>query len=75
MIENILSYLFASNQSWTLAKLRYFNPIGAHKIGLICKDPKGIPNNLLPYISLVAVGKLEKLKVYGEISQLQMEQV
>jgi len=65
IIEQILSDLCASNQSWAVAQLRYFNPIGAHKSGLIGEDPKGIPNNLLPYISQVAVGKLEKLKVYG----------
>jgi UDP-glucose 4-epimerase len=65
MIEHILSDLCASNQSWAIAQLRYFNPIGAHKSGLIGEDPKGIPNNLLPYISQVAVGKLETLKVYG----------
>jgi UDP-glucose 4-epimerase len=65
MIEQILSDLCASNQSWAVAQLRYFNPIGAHKSGLIGEDPTGIPNNLLPYISQVAVGKLEKLKVYG----------
>ena len=65
MIEKILSDLCASNQSWVVAQLRYFNPIGAHKSGLIGEDPKGIPDNLLPYVSQVAVGKLEKLKVYG----------
>ena len=65
IIEQILSDLCASNQSWAVAQLRYFNPIGAHKSGLIGEDPKGIPYNLLPYISQVAVGKLEKLKVYG----------
>ena len=65
MIEQILSDLCVSNRSWAVAQLRYFNPIGAHKSGLIGENPKGIPNNLLPYISQVAVGKLKKLKVYG----------
>ena len=65
MVEQILSDLCTSNQSWAVAQLRYFNPIGAHKSGLIGEDPKGIPNNLLPYISQVAVGALDKLKVFG----------
>ena len=65
MIEQMLCDLCSSNQIWTVAQLRYFNPIGAHKSGLIGEDPMGIPHNLLPYISQVAVGKLKKLKVYG----------
>jgi UDP-glucose 4-epimerase len=65
MIEQILCDLCASDQRWAVAQLRYFNPIGAHKSGLIGEDPRGIPHNLLPYISQVAVGKLEELKVYG----------
>ncbi len=64
-IEEILRDLFVADDSWCIALLRYFNPIGAHKSGLIGEDPKGIPNNLMPYISQVAVGKLEKLHVFG----------
>lgn len=64
-IEEILRDLYIADSSWCIALLRYFNPIGAHKSGLIGEDPKGIPNNLMPYISQVAVGKLEKLHVFG----------
>ena len=64
-IENILSDLYNSDKEWSVALLRYFNPIGAHKSGLIGEDPKGIPNNLMPYISKVAVGALEKLHIFG----------
>lgn len=65
MIEEILGDLFVSDNSWSIALLRYFNPIGAHKSGRIGEDPQGIPNNLMPYISQVAVGKLQELKVFG----------
>ena len=64
-IEEILRDLYISDNSWSIAILRYFNPIGAHESGLIGEDPKGIPNNLMPYISQVAVGKLSKLHVFG----------
>ena len=64
-IEEILRDLYIADNDWCIALLRYFNPIGAHKSGLIGEDPKGIPNNLMPYISQVAVGKLEKLHVFG----------
>lgn len=64
-IEHILTDLYAADKDWCVALLRYFNPIGAHKSGLIGEDPKGIPNNLMPYISQVAVGKLDKLHVFG----------
>lgn len=64
-IEEILRDLYVADNDWCVALLRYFNPIGAHKSGLIGEDPKGIPNNLMPYISQVAVGKLEKLHVFG----------
>ncbi len=64
-IEEILRDLYAADNGWSIALLRYFNPIGAHESGLIGEDPKGIPNNLMPYISQVAVGKLEKLHVFG----------
>jgi len=64
-IEEILKDLYASDNTWSVALLRYFNPIGAHKSGTIGEDPKGIPNNLMPYISQVAVGKLKELHVFG----------
>ena len=64
-IEEMLRDLYVADKEWCIALLRYFNPIGAHKSGLIGEDPKGIPNNLMPYISQVAVGKLEKLHVFG----------
>ena len=64
-IEHILTDLYAADKDWCVALLRYFNPIGAHKSGLIGEDPKGIQNNLMPYISQVAVGKLDKLHVFG----------
>ncbi len=65
-IEEILRDLYVSDKDWCIALLRYFNPIGAHKSGLIGEDPKGIPNNLMPYISQVAVGKLKELHVFGD---------
>ena len=65
-IEEILRDLYLSDNSWGIAILRYFNPIGAHESGNIGEDPKGIPNNLMPYIAQVAVGKLEKLHVFGD---------
>ena len=65
MIEKILTDQCVADPQWSVAQLRYFNPIGAHKSGLIGEDPKGIPNNLLPYISQVAVGKLKELSVFG----------
>ncbi|MCQ6275283.1 UDP-glucose 4-epimerase GalE [Bacillus sp. V3B] len=65
MIEEILGDLYESDPSWSIALLRYFNPIGAHASGLIGEDPQGIPNNLMPYITQVAVGKLKELSVFG----------
>ena len=65
MIELILQDLFVSDPSWNIALLRYFNPVGAHHSGRIGEDPKGIPNNLMPFISQVAVGKLKELSVFG----------
>ena len=65
MIEDILKDLHASDNEWDIALLRYFNPIGAHVSGKIGEDPNGIPNNLLPYIAQVAVGKLPELRVFG----------
>ena len=66
MIENILTDVQKANPKLSVALLRYFNPIGAHKSGRMGEDPRGIPNNLLPYVSQVAVGKLECLGVFGD---------
>lgn len=65
MLEQILTDIHTSDPEWNVVLLRYFNPIGAHKSGLIGEDPKGIPNNLVPYISQVAIGKRECLGVFG----------
>jgi UDP-glucose 4-epimerase len=65
MIEEILRDVYISDNDWSIALLRYFNPIGAHESGRIGEDPNGIPNNLMPYITQVAVGKREKLSVFG----------
>ncbi|WP_311487637.1 UDP-glucose 4-epimerase GalE [uncultured Helcococcus sp.] len=65
-IEQILQDLYVSDSSWHIVIFRYFNPVGAHPSGLIGEDPKGIPNNLTPYITQVAIGKLEKLGVFGD---------
>jgi UDP-glucose 4-epimerase len=65
MIEQILRDVYVSDNSWSIALLRYFNPIGAHESGRIGEDPNGIPNNLMPYITQVAVGKREKLSIFG----------
>lgn len=65
MLEQILTDLHTADPEWNVVLLRYFNPIGAHKSGLIGEDPKGIPNNLMPYVAQVAIGKLECLGVFG----------
>jgi UDP-glucose 4-epimerase len=65
IIEQILNDIYVADPEWNIAILRYFNPVGAHKSGLIGEDPKGVPNNLMPFIAQVAIGKLEKLSVYG----------
>jgi len=65
MIEQILTDLYQSDPQWRISILRYFNPAGAHSSGRIGEDPNGIPNNLLPYVSQVAIGKLELLRVFG----------
>ncbi|OON96726.1 MAG: UDP-glucose 4-epimerase GalE [Candidatus Epulonipiscioides saccharophilum] len=65
MIEDIMRDLYVSDNEWSIVLLRYFNPIGAHESALIGENPNGIPNNLLPYIALVAVGKLDHLNVFG----------
>ncbi|MDB2106227.1 UDP-glucose 4-epimerase GalE [Clostridium paraputrificum] len=64
-IEQILSDIYVSDNEWSVALLRYFNPIGAHESGRIGEDPNGIPNNLMPYITQVAVGKRKELSVFG----------
>lgn len=65
IVEQSLQKLSASNPEWSIALLRYFNPVGAHKSGRIGEDPQGIPNNLMPYVTQVAVGRREKLSIYG----------
>lgn len=65
MIEMMLQDLYASDNEWNIILLRYFNPVGAHKSGRIGEDPTGIPNNLVPFITQVAVGKLPKLRIFG----------
>ena len=65
MLEEILTDLYNSDNEWNIVLLRYFNPIGAHVSGDLGEDPKGVPNNLLPYITQVAVGKLERVGVFG----------
>jgi len=66
MIEDILRDLYISDNEWSIVILRYFNPVGAHESGLIGENPNGIPNNLVPYIAMVALGKLEHLNVFGD---------
>jgi len=65
MVEEILQDIHVADKEWNVCLLRYFNPVGAHKSGRIGEDPDGIPNNLVPYISQVAVGKLEQVQVFG----------
>ena len=65
IIENILADLSAAEPEWSIGRLRYFNPVGAHEGGLIGEDPKGVPNNLMPYIAQVAAGRRKKLSVFG----------
>lgn len=66
MVEEMLADVAAADASWRIAALRYFNPVGAHPSGLIGEDPNGIPNNLMPFISRVASGRLERLSVFGD---------
>lgn len=66
MLEQILTDIHTADKDWNIILLRYFNPIGAHESGMIGEDPKGIPNNLLPYIAQVAIGKLKELSVFGD---------
>jgi UDP-glucose 4-epimerase len=65
MIEEILADVVRSDASWSMTALRYFNPVGAHESGLMGEDPQGVPNNLMPYIAQVAVGRLPALRVWG----------
>lgn len=65
MVEKMLQDVAASDERWSIALLRYFNPVGAHESGLIGEDPSGVPNNLLPYVTQVAVGQRERLSVFG----------
>ena len=65
-IEDMLADLAASDERWSVALLRYFNPVGAHESGRIGEDPSGIPNNLMPFVAQVAVGRREKLMVFGD---------
>ena len=67
MLEQILTDLHTADSEWNVVLLRYFNPVGAHKSGTIGENPRGIPNNLMPYITQVAVGKLECLGVFGDV--------
>ncbi|MFJ7638125.1 UDP-glucose 4-epimerase GalE [Peribacillus sp. NPDC097225] len=66
MIEEILQDIYISDKQWSISILRYFNPIGAHESGLIGDNPNGIPNNLMPFITKVAIGELKELKVFGQ---------
>lgn len=66
MSERILTDIYKADSEWQIILLRYFNPIGAHESGLLGEDPRGIPNNLLPYVAQVAIGKLEKIHVFGD---------
>lgn len=66
MVERILEDLSVADASWNITLLRYFNPVGAHESGLIGEDPNGVPNNLMPYVSQVAAGKLKQLSIFGD---------
>lgn len=66
VIEEILRDLYKSDPSWKIMILRYFNPVGAHESGLIGEDPQGIPNNLMPFVAQVAIGRREKLNIFGD---------
>ncbi len=66
MIEDILADVHRAESGWNVARLRYFNPVGAHESGLIGEDPQGLPNNLMPFVAQVAVGRRERLSVFGD---------
>ena len=72
MLERILTDFYRADDEWNVVLLRYFNPIGAHESGRIGEDPKGIPNNLLPYVAQVATGKLECIQVFGDLSLIHI---
>lgn len=74
MLEQILMDIYKADETWNIILLRYFNPIGAHKSGLMGENPNGIPNNLMPYVTQVAVGKLKELGVFETTMIHQMEQ-
>ncbi|MEX1038295.1 MAG: UDP-glucose 4-epimerase GalE [Acidimicrobiia bacterium] len=65
MMEQVLNDLYLSNPEWSISLLRYFNPVGAHQTGMIGEDPRGVPNNLMPFVALVAAGELGRVNVYG----------
>ncbi len=65
IVEQLLEKLSAADERWSIALLRYFNPVGAHQSGQIGEDPQGIPNNLMPYVTQVAVGRRDKLSIFG----------
>ena len=65
MVEQVLADMYKADPEWSIVLLRYFNPIGAHVSGLIGEDPRGIPNNLMPYIAQVAIGRLQELSIFG----------
>jgi UDP-glucose 4-epimerase len=66
MVEQVLADVVASEPGWSLTALRYFNPVGGHPSGLMGEDPQGVPNNLMPFIAQVAVGRRERLAIYGD---------
>jgi UDP-glucose 4-epimerase len=66
MVEEILADWHLANPAWSIARLRYFNPVGSHPSGLIGEDPQGVPNNLMPFVAQVAVGRHEALSVFGD---------
>ena len=74
IVEQLLQKAALADARWSIALLRYFNPVGAHKSGCIGEDPQGIPNNLMPYVTQVAVGRREKLSILGRIMLRQMVQ-
>ena len=74
MLEQVLTDIHTADPEWNVILLRYFNPIGAHKSGLIGEDPKGIPNNLLPYVAQVAIGNCQRSMCSEMITILRMEQ-
>jgi UDP-glucose 4-epimerase len=66
MVEEMLADWHAAHPDWSISRLRYFNPVGAHASGLIGEDPRGVPNNLMPYVAQVAIGRRDHLQVFGD---------